>query len=62
MNEAVAYLGSSRESIQRFAKSGALPHGRVGSTFKFKQSDLDAWVMEQGLQRRQVLADRRAAK
>ena len=50
MKQAMAYLGTSRETLQRFAKNGSLPHGRVGSTFKFRREDLDAWVLAQGKQ------------
>ena len=60
MKEAMLYLGTSRESLQRFAKSGDLPHGRAGATYKFKQADLDAWVLASAVERREARAAKAA--
>ena len=45
VNEAADYLGISTRSVRRHIANGDLTHERVGWLIKFKQTDLDAFVV-----------------
>ena len=40
-----AHLGVSKESIYRWSESGKMPAYKLGRQWKFKASEVDAWVM-----------------
>ena len=39
-----AHLGVAKDTVYRWIESKALPAHRVGRLWKFKLSDVDAWV------------------
>lgn len=52
MGEVLGYLRVTPGTIYRLIKTGDLPAVRIGRRWRFRQSDLDAW-----LSRRQTIAD-----
>jgi len=47
VKQAAAYLGLSKETIYRRIKDGSLPVYKVGKLWKFRQEELDQWVVDQ---------------
>lgn len=45
VEEIAAHLGVSKETIYRWLDSGKVPSHRVGRLWKFKASEVDAWVI-----------------
>lgn len=46
VEEIAVHLGVSRETIYRWAEKGKIPAHKVGRQWKFKVSDVDAWVLQ----------------
>jgi len=44
MDEVLGYLRVTSRTIYRLIKAGDLPAVRVGRQWRFRQSDLDAWL------------------
>ncbi len=44
VEEIAVHLGVSKESIYRWADVGKLPANKVGRQWRFKVSEVDAWV------------------
>jgi excisionase family DNA binding protein len=44
VDEVTAHLGVSRDTIYRWIEAKALPAHRIGRLWKFKLSEVDAWV------------------
>ncbi|MDR9787448.1 MAG: helix-turn-helix domain-containing protein [Peptococcaceae bacterium MAG4] len=44
LEEIAEHLGLSKDTIRNWIKKGAIPHHRVGKQFKFRISEVDAWV------------------
>ena len=44
VDEVTAHLGVSRDTIYRWIEARALPAHRIGRLWKFKLSEIDAWV------------------
>jgi excisionase family DNA binding protein len=44
VDEVTAHLGVSRDTIYRWIEAKALPAHRIGRLWKFKLSEIDAWV------------------
>ncbi len=42
------HLGVSKETIHRWLKRQIIPAHRMGKLWKFKPSEVDAWVIEGG--------------
>jgi len=42
------HLGVSKESIYRWLKLGRIPSHRIGKLWKFRPSEVDAWVISGG--------------
>jgi len=43
--EAAKFLGGlNPKTVQRMARRGELPHCRVGKYYRFRASELDAWI------------------
>lgn len=42
------YLGVSKETIYRWLERKKIPAHRIGKLWKFKPSEVDAWVMAGG--------------
>jgi excisionase family DNA binding protein len=45
--EVLAYLRITPRTIYRLIRSGELPALRIGRQWRFRQSDLDAWLERQ---------------
>lgn len=43
-----AHLGVSKETIYRWLERGRIPAHRIGRLWKFKPSDVDAWIVNGG--------------
>ncbi|MBK8202616.1 MAG: helix-turn-helix domain-containing protein [Bdellovibrionales bacterium] len=44
VDEIAHHLGVSKESIYRWAEAGKIPANKVGRQWRFKVSEVDAWV------------------
>lgn len=44
LEEIAAHLGVSKDTIRNWIKKDVIPHRRIGKQFKFKISEVDAWV------------------
>jgi len=47
MDEVLGYLRVTSRTIYRLIKAGDLPAVRIGRQWRFRQSDLDAWLSRQ---------------
>jgi excisionase family DNA binding protein len=48
VDEVSAHLGIARDTIYRWIEAKGLPAHRVGRLWKFKLSEVDAWVKRGG--------------
>lgn len=44
INEAADYLGVTKDTIRNWIKKSDMPAHKIGKLWKFKRSELDAWV------------------
>lgn len=44
LEEIAVHLGVSKDTIRNWIKKGAIPHRKIGRQYKFKISEVDAWV------------------
>jgi excisionase family DNA binding protein len=44
LEEIAQHLGVSKDTIRNWIKKGVIPHRRIGKQYKFKISEVDAWV------------------
>jgi excisionase family DNA binding protein len=44
LEEISEHLGVSKDTIRNWIKKGAIPYRRIGKQYKFKISEVDAWV------------------
>jgi excisionase family DNA binding protein len=44
LEEISQYLGVSKDTIRAWIKKGAIPGHKVGRQYKFKVSEVDAWI------------------
>jgi excisionase family DNA binding protein len=44
LDEVAAYLKAGRRTVYRLAAEGKLPAFKLGGTWRFRRSDLDAWI------------------
>jgi len=47
VKELAAYLKIAEKTAYRFASGGRLPGFKVGGAWRFRQSEIDAWIKEQ---------------
>jgi excisionase family DNA binding protein len=47
--DVLAYLRVTHRTIYRLARSGELPAVRIGRQWRFRRTDLDAWIDRQAL-------------
>ena len=47
LKEVAKYLKLAEKTAYRLAAEGKLPGFKVGGSWRFKQSDIDAWIKEQ---------------
>jgi len=48
VDDAAKHLGVTKDSIYRWIESKGLPAHRIGRLWKFKLSQVDAWVLSGG--------------
>lgn len=44
LEEISIHLGVSKDTIRNWIKKGVIPYRRIGKQFKFRISEVDAWV------------------
>lgn len=44
LEEISEHLGISKDTIRIWIKKGVIPHHRIGKQYKFRISEVDAWV------------------
>ena len=44
LEEIAEHLGVSKDTVYIWVKKGVIPHRRVGKQYKFRLSEVDAWV------------------
>ena len=44
LEEIADHLGVSKDTIRNWIKKAVIPHRRIGKQYKFKISEVDAWV------------------
>ena len=44
LEEIAAHLGLSKDTIRNYIKKDQIPHYRIGKQYKFKISEIDAWI------------------
>jgi excisionase family DNA binding protein len=44
IDEVAKKINTSRSSIYKKAKTGIIPHIRMGAVIRFKVTDLEAWI------------------
>jgi excisionase family DNA binding protein len=44
LEEIASHLGVSKDTIRSYIKKGTIPFYKVGRQYKFKLSEVDAWV------------------
>lgn len=44
LEEISKHLGMSKDTVRAWIKKGAIPHYKVGRQYKFKISEVDAWI------------------
>ncbi len=52
VDEVTVHLGVARDTIYRWIEAKALPAHRIGRLWKFKLSEVDAWVRKGGAEQR----------
>jgi excisionase family DNA binding protein len=52
VKEVADYLRVNQRTVYRLAVEGKLPGFKVGATWRFKRSDIDAWIAAQSNQPR----------
>ena len=44
LEEIAKHVGCSKDTIRAWIKKGTIPYHKVGRMYKFKISDVDAWI------------------
>ena len=44
LKEIAQHIGISKDTIRSWIKKGNIPHHKIGRQYKFKISEVDAWV------------------
>jgi excisionase family DNA binding protein len=44
LEEIAEHTGLSKDTIRNYIKRGVIPNYRIGKQYKFKISEIDAWV------------------
>ena len=44
LEDIAVHLGLSKDTIRNWIKRDLIPHHRIGKQYKFKISEIDAWV------------------
>ena len=46
LDEVAAYLKAGKRTVYRLAQQGEIPAFKLGGTWRFRRSELDAWIAE----------------
>jgi len=46
LDEVAAYLKAGKRTVYRLAQKGHIPAFKLGGTWRFRRSELDAWIAE----------------
>jgi excisionase family DNA binding protein len=46
LREVAEYLRLNERTIYKWAQEGAIPASKLGSTWRFRKSDIDGWIEE----------------
>jgi excisionase family DNA binding protein len=46
LDEVAAYLKAGKRTVYRLAQKGEIPAFKLGGTWCFRRSELDAWIAE----------------
>jgi len=46
LKEVAGYLHLNERTIYKWAQEGTIPASKLGSTWRFRKSEIDAWVEE----------------
>lgn len=46
LGEVAAYLKAGKRTVYRLAQKGEIPAFKLGGTWRFRRSELDAWIAE----------------
>ena len=44
LEEIASHTGLSKDTVRNYIKRGVIPYHRIGRQYKFKISEIDAWV------------------
>ncbi len=44
LEEIAAHMGLSKDTIRNYIKKDQIPYYRIGKQYKFKVSEIDAWI------------------
>ncbi len=44
VEEIANHIGISKDTIRAWVKKGTIPYYKVGRQYKFKMSEIDAWI------------------
>ena len=44
LEDVAAHIGVSKDTIRNWIKKNAIPHHRIGKQYRFRISEVDAWV------------------
>lgn len=44
LEEIAKYLGVSKDTIRNWIKKDAIPYKKIGRQYKFRVSEIDAWI------------------
>ena len=44
LDEVAAFLRLSKDTVYRMAQSGRIPASKVGTQWRFRRSDVEAWL------------------
>ncbi|MCL2830254.1 MAG: helix-turn-helix domain-containing protein [Betaproteobacteria bacterium] len=61
-DEVVTHLGVAQDSIYRWIESKGLPAHKIGRLWKFKLSEVDAWVRARGAEGNEKSTSKKPAK
>lgn len=46
LDEVATYLKAGKRTVYRLAQKGEIPAFKLGGTWRFRHSELDAWIAE----------------
>jgi excisionase family DNA binding protein len=52
IRQAAAYLGVTPDSMYKYVAEGSIPAFKIGNRWRFKKSQIDAWMDEKSVESR----------